>query len=183
MSNAIKDLYPRTIALEDRAKITVSLMSADDRDALSKFLSRLSSRDLLYLQADISRPDIQKNWLDSMARGDSVCICAYDPASLVGYASVQLSEHARSPRGEIRMNISQGYRSRGLGRVLTKEILRIAEQLKLDVVTARMVSDQHGAKAAFARLGFTEERTLENHVEDANGESKDLLIMTHRIAS
>ncbi len=180
MLNSIAKRYPRTIELEDGAKLTFSLMSPEDGEALAKFLARLTSYDLSYLQVDISRPDIQKHWLEGMARGDSVCVRANDPAGLVGYASVQMTDHARSPMGEIRVNIGKGYRSRGLGRLLISEIFHIAEELSVEVLTARMMADQHGAKAAFQRLGFTRDQVLKDFVQDANGVSKDLLVMTSR---
>ena len=41
-----------------------------------------------------------------------------------------------------------------------------------------MLSDQHGAKAAFRRLGFQETRVLEGYVKDSPGGSKDLLVMS-----
>ena len=181
MLGAIADQYPISHYLEDGAKVTCSLMSSSDRAELSKFLVQLTRYDLLYLQIDITQPDIQELWLDSIAKGKSVCICAYDPARLVGYASVQISDDNGRRNGEIRVNISQGYRSRGLGRVLISEIFNIAKDIELEVVTARMLSDQYGARAAFKRLGFVRERVLEDYVKDPSGASKDLLVMTSTI--
>lgn len=178
MIKAITDRYPITHVLEDGAKVTCSLMTPDDREELSKFLSRLTRNDLLYLQIDITQPEIQERWLDSIAEGKSVCICAYDPARLVGYASVRVTEGDGQRAGEIRVNISQGYRSRGLGRVLISEIFQVATRVDLELVTARMLSDQYSAQAAFKRLGFVQERVLEGHVKDASGIPKDLLVMT-----
>ncbi len=178
MLEAFSHRYPTTHVLEDGAKVTCSLMSPGDSDNLVKFLERLTRQDLSYLQVDITRPEILDRWLQSIAEGKSVCLCAYDPASLVGYTSVQISEKEGRRRGEIRVNISQGYRSRGLGRALIDEILIIARSIDLEVVTARMVSDQYGAISAFKRLGFENSETLEGHVTDASGVSKDLLVMT-----
>ena len=178
MQQAIADRYPLAHQLEDGARITCSLMSHEDRDALSKFLARLGKHDLVYLQIDITQPEIQELWLDSITEGKSVCICAYDPKSLVGYASVQISDDAGRRDGEIRVNISRGYRSRGLGRILIAEIFEVAKLARLQTVTARMLSDQYGARSAFERLGFVGSRVLEDYVKDASGASKDLLVMT-----
>ncbi len=177
MQKAIADRYPLSYSLEDGAKVTFSLMSTDDREALSEFIGDLPRHDLLYLQVDVTQPEVLERWLNSVDNGDSIGLCAYDPAGLVGYASLQMSDDADRRSGEIRVNINQGYRSRGLGRGLTTEIIHIARQVSLDIVTARMLSDQHGAKAAFKRLGFAEERLLEGYVQDAGGASKDLLVM------
>ena len=178
MSSAIEDRYPVIHHLEDDAKVTFSPMSESDREELSKFLSRLAKFDLAYLQVDITQPEVQRQWLDNIAKGISFCVCAYDPASLVGYASVQVAEANDIPSGEIRVNISPGYRSRGLGRLLIAEIFWVAKELNLSEVTARMMSDQYGAKSAFERLGFSQQQVLENYVKDAKGESKDLIVMS-----
>ena len=176
MSNLISERYPLSHHLEDGASITMSQMSVVDREQLSKFVARLTRNDLLYLQIDITKPDIQDRWFDTITDGNSFCICAYDPARLVGYASVQIPETGENT-GEIRVNIDRGYRSRGLGRALTEEIFFIAKQLNLEQITARMMADQIGATSAFSRLGFRKQQVLENHVTDANGEMRDLLVM------
>jgi RimJ/RimL family protein N-acetyltransferase len=44
-----------------------------------------------------------------------------------------------------------------------------------------MTADQHGAQAAFRRLGFVPEAMLADYVEDRNGVSRDLVIMSYDI--
>ncbi len=174
MLKAVADKYPVSHQLEDGAKVTCSLMTSDDLDALSKFLNRLTQTDLAYLQADITDPELQKRWLQS-----AVVLCAYDPASLVGYASVTVSDDRH--RGEIRVNISQGYRSRGLGRILIGEILNVSKLMSLELLTARMLSDQHGARAAFERLGFERKELLQDYVDLPSVKCKDLLVMSSEL--
>lgn len=177
MQESIAELYPRSHQLEDGAKITCSLMTESDQQALSDFLGRLTRNDLLYLQFDVTNPEIQKQWFKTISSGTSICLCVYDPARLVGYASVQVTDS----EGEIRVNISQSYQSRGLGRILTGEIAEIAKQLKLNKVTARMLEGQYGARSAFQRLGFSEQEILKNHVQLSSGETKDLLVMSRSL--
>lgn len=181
MDSAITDKYPRVHQLEDGAKVTWSLMTSDDLSNLSKFLNRLPAKDLAYLQVDITDAVVQQMWLQSIAEGKSICLCAYDPASLVGYASVQVSGDQEQRKGEIRVNISQGYRSRGLGRILIGEILDISKMLHLSLLTARMLSDQHGARAAFGRLGFSRQALLEGYVDDPSLDCRDLLVMSSNL--
>jgi L-amino acid N-acyltransferase YncA len=182
MHDSIAQLYPREHQLEDGARITCALMQDGDQKALTSFLSRLTRMDLLYLQFDVRKPEVQKQWFADIAHGKSICICARDPAGMVGYASIQMSEAAAPDQyGEIRVNISQAYRSRGLGRILTQEIFEVAKILKLRRLTARMLSDQFGAKSAFERLGFHKQSTLHNHVQLKSGETKDLLIMARQL--
>lgn len=178
MSDGIANRFPSTHVLEDGAKVTCSLMSEVDRKALTDFLSDLPSRDLAYLQVDITQPEILARWLDTIAEGKSICLCAYDPAQLVGYAALQLSEEPGANAGEIRVNIRQGYRSRGLGRILIAEIFAVAELLELKKITARMLADQYGARSAFEHLGFVQEDVLRDHVRDKSTATSDLLVMT-----
>ena len=45
-----------------------------------------------------------------------------------------------------------------------------------------MISDQKGAQAAFRRLGFVTEAMFSDHVDDANGTPRDLIVMTHDVS-
>ncbi len=176
MISEITDRYPREHQLEDSARINFSLMSSSDHESLSNFVTRLARHDLLYLQIDITKNDVRQRWFDTIDQGSSVCICAYDPKQLVGYASIQISNDL----GEIRVNIDQGYRSRGLGKALISEIFFIAKKLELREVTARMLTDQYGAISAFKRLGFEKKEVLENYATGSEGDLKDLLVMASK---
>ncbi|MEM7081065.1 MAG: GNAT family N-acetyltransferase, partial [Pseudomonadota bacterium] len=83
--------------------------------------------------------------------------------------------------GEIRVNISPNYRSRGLGRVLIANIFDLAATQGLQKLTAQMTSDQRGAQAAFRKLGFVPEAHLADYVLDRNGRSRDMIIMSFDI--
>jgi L-amino acid N-acyltransferase YncA len=79
------------------------------------------------------------------------------------------------------VNVSREYRARGLGKNMISEIFDVASSLGLRKLVANMTSDQHGAQAAFRRLGFVPEAILTDHVEDRNGVSRDMVIMTYDI--
>ena len=83
--------------------------------------------------------------------------------------------------GEIRVNVSPSYRAKGLGRYLTAQIFDVARLLGLKKLMANMTTDQPGAQAAFRRLGFVPEALLADYVEDRNGTSRDLVIMSHDV--
>ena len=44
-----------------------------------------------------------------------------------------------------------------------------------------MTTDQHGAQAAFRRLGFVSEALLADYAEDRNGLTHDLVLITFTV--
>jgi len=171
--------YPKPITLPDGAAVEVRLMTAEDRDAVLAFANGLPTADLLFLRTDLTQPEVIDEWISNLASGQSTSLVAYDESELIGYATVHRNTAPWTRRvGEIRVNVSQGYRTRGLGRNLTSEIFNVARSLDLRKLMANMMIDQHGAQAAFRRLGFVTEALLADYVEDRNGQSKDLVIMS-----
>ncbi len=177
-----KTNYPKHITLSDGAEIEISLMGPSDRDAVLTFAQDLAEEDLLFLRVDITQPEVVDDWMSNLANGDSTSLAAWDSEGLIGYATVHRSA-ARWTRnlGELRVNVSRTYRARGLGKNLTSEIFSVARNMGLRKLTANMTSDQHGAQAAFRRLGFVPEALLADYVEDRNGSPRDLVIMTYNI--
>jgi len=72
-------------------------------------------------------------------------------------------------------------RGHGLGRSLTAEAFRIAEDMGVRKMVAQMTIDQDGAIRTFKRLGFTSEALLHDHVMDADGSTLDLVIMSQDV--
>ena len=174
--------YPKPITLPDGAEVRIEEMTPDARDAVLAFANRLSEEDLMFLRSDITQPEGVDAWMNNLESGRSVSLAAYDANGLIGYASVHRNPAPWTRRvGEIRVNVSQDYRARGLGKNLTSEIFSVAQGLGLKKLMANMTSDQHGAQAAFRRLGFVPEALLADYVEDRNGTSRDMVIMSYDI--
>lgn len=178
----LAEIYPKSVTLPEGPTVELRLMTAADRDAILAFARNLPQEDLLFLRVDLTQPDVVDTWVSNLAAGFSTTLLAYDEHGLVGYAAVHRNPAPWTRRvGEIRVNVSPTYRGKGLGRVLTSQIFDVAQGLGLAKLVANMTSDQHGAQAAFRRLGFVPEAVLADYVEDRAGRLRDLVIMTHDI--
>ena len=176
------DHYPKSITLVDGADVEIRLMSEADRDPVLSFAKALTQEDLLFLRVDITQPQVVDEWIDNLKTGHSTSLVAYDDEGLIGYATVHRNPAPWTRRvGELRVNVSQAYRARGLGKNLTSEIFDIARGIGVKKLMANMTPDQRGAQAAFRRLGFVPEAILADYVEDRNGMSRDLVIMSYDI--
>ena len=174
--------YPKSITLADGANVEIRLMSEADRDAVLLFAKALPEEDLLFLRVDVTQPQVVDDWIDNLKTGHSTSLVAYDDEGLIGYATVHRNPTPWTRRvGELRVNVSQAYRARGLGKNLTSEIFDVARGLGVKKLMANMTTDQRGAQAAFRRLGFVPEAILADYVEDRNGLSRDLVIMSYDI--
>jgi L-amino acid N-acyltransferase YncA len=157
-------------------------MSAIDRDPMLEFARGLNSEDLLFLRMDITQSNVIDEWIGNLETGHSTSLVAYAGESLIGYATVHRNPAPWTRRvGELRVNVNQAFRTRGLGKNLTSEIFDLARGIGVRKLMANMTTDQHGAQAAFRRLGFVPEALLADYVEDRNGTSRDLVIMSYDV--
>lgn len=174
--------YPKSVTLSDGTHIEIRMMTADDRDAVLEFARSLPEEDLLFLRVDLTDPDVVGEWIVNLENGDSSSLVAYDGSSLAGYATVHRTRARWTRRiGELRINVAPAYRNRGLGRLLTSEIFDVARSMSLRKLMANMIIDQRAAQAAFRRLGFTAEALLADFVDDREGHTRDLMVMTYDI--
>ena len=180
MSNeAVYNTYPKNVALPDGASIELRQMTAADRDAVLAFARALPQEDLMFLRVDLTEDSVVDAWVQNLTTGHTSSIVAYDDSGLIGYASVHRNPTSWTRHmGEIRVNVSPDYRSRGLGRVLISNIFDLSGALGLRKITAHMTSDQRGAQAAFRHLGFVPEALLADYVQDRNGTTRDMVIMS-----
>lgn len=174
--------YPRSITLADGASVEIRMMTPADRDPILAFANALPEEDLLFLRVDLTQPEVVDDWIANLEAGTSTSLVVYDDKGLIGYATVHRNPAPWTRRvGELRVNVNQAYRARGLGKYLISEIFDVARGMGVRKLMANMTTDQHGAQAAFRRLGFMPEALLSDHVEDRNGRSRDLVIMSYDI--
>ena len=110
-------------------------------------------------------------------------ILAFDGEKVIVDATLHRSAHGWSRHvGEIRMVTASGYRRRGLGLVLAKEIFLLAQLLGIEKVQAEMMDSQQGAIKVFETIGFQKEAVLNDYVKDLQGRKHNLVIMTQDIS-
>lgn len=181
----IQARYPVTWNLADGREVDLHHLSASNRNAFLQFARSLPHDDLLFLRDDISSSAVVDGLIRNVEEGIDFALVAEsrDNRQIVGYASLH-GEPMRWTRnvGEVRVIVASDYRGSGLGGRLVRDAIDAAPNFGSRKITAQMTVDQGGARAAFERLGFTEEATLHGWVTDRRGLPRDLLIMALDLA-
>jgi RimJ/RimL family protein N-acetyltransferase len=175
--------YPRELKLQNGKRIELRLADRSQRDELLAFARALPKQDLMFLRMDITDPGNIDEWLRNIELGRTVTVLAYDGEKLAGWASLHHNEVLWTRHvGEIRTIVGAAYRNMRLGVRLVEEIFEVGKDMGLRKITAQMMSDQRGARAAFERIGFRPEALLADYAVDAEGQMHDMLIMSYDIA-
>lgn len=182
---AVARRYPKEAVLRDNRTVRLRAMTAGDRDAMLEFARELPPNDLLFLRTNIAEPPVVNEWIANIAVGRTFTVVATsgDSDSIVGFVSLHYNQADWTRHlGEVLIITSGDFRSVGLGRLLAVEIYAAADALELKKLSAQMALDQPGARATFERLGFRPEALLTDFAIDAEGTTRDLLVMTYDLA-
>lgn len=154
----------------------IRAMTIDDAGAMSRMLAGLSERDRTLIREDTGDRAAMEDVL--RAPGQRIAaVGAHD--ELIGYATVTRLPGWSSHVGELRIVVREGARGSGVGAELTKQALRESFGAGLTKVVVEVPAASNGAVAMFARLGFTGEALLRDHLRDRNGELHDLIVLAH----
>jgi L-amino acid N-acyltransferase YncA len=179
--SASKRTYPWTTEIKN-GQVTFRLMTPKDGKAMLAFTQSLPEEDLVFMTVDITQPGIVDRWAQSLESGRLKVVVAEVGGKLVGFGSLSRSEPFWTRHlGEIQIMIAPEYRGRGLGHLLANEIFAVAEERGLQKIVARMAADQKGAVQVFESIGFSAEALLADYVMDREGQTHDLIVMSHDV--
>ena len=173
--------YPRHVTLGDDT-IELRLMGEDDVDAVLEFARAMPPADLMYLVVNFTEESVVRHWVENIKAGKALTVLAVKGNKIVGESTL-LHNATNWTRhlGEIRIQISPAARRHGLARMLADEIDRIARQLGLQLLTARMTLDQAAAQSVFGRLGFQREAVLWDYAITGDGRTRNVVVATKRL--
>ena len=165
--------------------VTLRFMTEDDAAIVLAFTRTLAPHDLVFLHRDITQADEVEAWIEDLEHGlEGVILAVSADGDVLGYSSVSRSPVAWYRHvAELRVLVGEQGRGHGLGRALTAEAFRIAEDMGVRKMVAQMTIDQQGGLHTFKRLGFTSEALLHDHVMDADGTTLDMVIMSQDVAA
>jgi L-amino acid N-acyltransferase YncA len=175
--------YPTIYLTEDGDQMTIRPMVPEDQDALLDFFRRIPQADRFYLKEDVTDPKIMERWALTLDYSRALPLLAMLDGKIVGDGTLHHRRAgARQHVGEVRVVVDPAYRNRGVGRGLLHKLIDIAGDKGLKKLMFEVVAGtEEAAKHTAQLLGFIPVATLPDHVRDACGHSRDLIIMERRL--
>jgi len=173
-------MYSRTETISGNREVEFWPMEPDDAPHLLSFYRSLPAEDLLYLRTDVTRSEVMDRWVEGIDSGQMFHLLAGYRGRIIADGELDYPDYGWSQHvGELRLVIDRAFRGSGLSQLLVQELLSLAAEEALLKVVVQMTVDQHAAISLFARLGFEREAVLRNHVQDQDGQLRDLLVMAY----
>jgi len=174
--------YPKKVVLEDKSEVVFRPLRKDDEGPLLEFFGSLPLKDRACLKEDVSDPKVIENWINNLDYDNVFPLVAADNGKIVGDATLHFDPIGWTRHhGEIRLTTDIRYREKGLGTRLAQDIIDIAKQLGLELLSIEMAPELQEAFSLFGKLGFTQAAVLKGFIADFEGKETDLVLMVRRL--
>ena len=151
-------------------------LQTNDEDALRDFFDRIPSDDRTFFKEDLDEPEVLRRWIDD-ERG--VRLVGSDDGRLVAIAAVWPGIGRSGHVGHLLLVVSTDHRRRGVGRAMARSALLGALRRGMWKISVEVVSVQQETIDMFLSLGFTPEALLRDQLRDADGETQDIVVLSH----
>ena len=169
----------KTETLKDGTAVVIRDLKPEDLETLMKFYAALPEEDRKYLKVDVTDRDVVRQRIALIEQGNVFRLVALAGGRVLADAMLEVSaEEWRRHQGELRVIVAPDFRHKGLGLVMMRELYFIAAGRNVEIMVAKFMRPQEGARRICRRLGFHEESILPDYVKDRSGEVQDLIVMT-----
>jgi len=168
----------KVIRLKDGAEAIIRKMRKEDLDKSLAFFRALPAEDRKYLRRDVTKREVVAERINTIKSGRVKRLVAVLDNEIIADGSLgsetdEWQEHI----GEIRLIVARSFKRKGLGMLMARELYLLATRKKVEVIVVKMMRPQVAAISIFHRLGFSEDATLTDYVEDLSGSKQDLIVM------
>ena len=168
----------REVRLRDETLVAIRSMTQDDVDRSAVFFESLSPEDQAYLRRDVSDREVVEERIRAMRSGSVERVVALVDYRIVADAALEFESLAwKKHVAEVRLIVAGGFRRKGLGTLLARELYSIATDANVEEIVVRIMRPQIAARSIFRKLGFHEETVLPDYVKDLDGHKQDLILM------
>ena len=176
--------YPKEASLKDGHRIVIRPLNSGDFDKLYDFFQALPEEDRLFLRHDVTSPEVVHKWLEQIDFDRAIPLVAEDGGKIVADGTLHLANHGWSRHvGHIRLVTARTHRGLGLGTVIARELVALAEERELEKLQVQVIEDNIGSVKMCERVGFKMEAVLKDLVKDQRGQRRNLAIMTSEVAN
>jgi RimJ/RimL family protein N-acetyltransferase len=160
--------------LRDASNVTTEPLTAKDEQEVAGLLRALPEHDLLFVGFDVREdPVIKPGSVGAIARRDG---------KILGF-SMMMRDRAPWKRhiGSILVVVLPEARGLGLGTLLVERTIKLAGELGLEKIVARMLVEDRDTVRVFEKHGFRHEGLLLDHAKASDGTLYDIAYMGLRV--
>ncbi len=171
-------IMKKVIRLKDGAEAIIRKMRKEDLDKSLAFFRALPAEDRNYLRRDVTKREVVAERINTIKSGIVKRLVAVLDNEIIADGSLGSETDERQERiGEIRLIVARPFKRKGLGMLMARELYLLAARKKVEVIVVKMMRPQVAAISIFHRLGFSEDATLTDYMEDLSGSKQDLIVM------
>lgn len=175
-------MYPKTINISGDEYVLRQMTEAD-RNAITGLAQRLTERDLYFMRRDITQSEAIEEWIEDIDKNRAQSLLVEAGSQVIAYGTLYYNQFFWNRHlGEIRVVVNTPYRNRGIGSRITRELMGVARELRLEKVMMYMAVEDKGARSMVEDLGFRAEAILSDWVKARDNSTHDLLIMSIALA-
>jgi RimJ/RimL family protein N-acetyltransferase len=175
--------YRKVTTLPDGSRLLLRPLEQQDKENLLALFAGASEQDLEYFRSDASDPEVVAGWVEHLNLKDVFPLVAVIDDRIVGDATLHFGEHYNRHIAWVRIFLAQDYRRQGIGTLMLRNLIKIAQLLGLQQLHAEVLATQHQVIKAFEELGFKYEATLSDYFMTNEGETSDVVLLVQHLAS
>lgn len=178
----LNDRYPKKSTLKDGREVVIRPLTNADFDKLYGFFEALPEEDRLFLRHNVADRDTVAAWVAHIDFERVIPLVAEDADRIVADGTLHLAPHGWSQHvGQIRLVTARTHRRVGLGTLLTRELVALAETHGLEKLQIHIIEDDVGSVKTCEKLGFVTAAVLKDWVKDQRGQKRNLAIMVNDV--
>jgi GNAT superfamily N-acetyltransferase len=176
--------YPKIARLRDGREVMLRPLSRQDFDGLYEFFQSVPEGDRLFLADDVTDPKLIRRWTEQMDLSKVIPILALDGDRIVGDGTLHMQGGGWMRHvGRIRLVTAPTHRRTGLGHLIARELVALAEERGLEKLEAQVIEDAGNVVRMFEAVGFAKAAVVAKLVKDQNGHDRNLAIMINDVGS
>jgi phosphinothricin acetyltransferase len=173
--------YRKMKTLPDGSKLLLRPLTKDDKQALVDLFARATKEDLAYFRDDAGDPAVVEGWVDNRDLRQVYPLVAVVDNKIVGDATLHFQKRYHRHLAWVRVFLDRAYRRRGIGTLMLRGLIEIAQQVGLQQLYIEIVSTQHEVIKALEEQGFKHEVTLHDYFLTGDGELLDMVVLRRQL--
>ncbi len=175
--------YPKDVTLKDGRQAAIRQLKQDDLDALHRFFLDLPEEERIFLRHDVTDKALLEKWTANQDFEHVVPLVACDEDAIIGEGTLHIEKEGWMQHvGSVRLVIAPSHRGNGLGTLMTRELVQIAQFRSLEKLRANVIEKEEFSIKMLAGAGFKRNSVLHDLAKDRKGRTCNVVVMVNDVA-